>query len=51
VAHALWALGPLTGLLVLLIGTLWDGIASHHERRRLFVAAGAAVSVAGVTVF
>lgn len=51
VSHALWALGPLTGLLAPLIGTLSDGHASRHGRRRPFVAAGAAASVVGMTVF
>lgn len=51
VSHALWALNPLTGLLSLLISTLSDGHASRYGRRRPFVAAGAAASVVGMTVF
>lgn len=51
VSHALWALGPLTGLLAPLIGTLSDRHASRHGRRRPFVAAGAVASVVGMTVF
>jgi len=51
VAHALWALGPLTGLLAPVIGTLSDGHASPYGRRRPFVAAGAAASVVGMTSF
>ncbi|GAB0498571.1 hypothetical protein MMPV_009917 [Pyropia vietnamensis] len=51
VSHALWALGPLTGLLAPLIGTLSDGHTSRYGRRRPFVAAGAAASVVGMTVF
>lgn len=51
VSHALWALGPLTGLLAPFIGTLSDGHASRYGRRRPFVAAGAAASVVGMTVF
>jgi len=51
VAHALWALGPLTGLFVPLIGRLWGGRASPYGRRRLFVPAGAPACVVGMKCF
>jgi len=47
----MWALSPLTGLLVPLIGTLWGARASPYGRRRLFVAAGAAALVVGMKCF
>jgi len=51
VAHALRALGILTGLLAPLNGTLSDEPASRYGRRRPFVAVGAAASVDGMTLF